>query len=157
MDPAGKASAEDVSDVARALSVVLRRGNLPRVQEQLIKDAGIKIDRAGYWLLRTLSDEDRLRVSELAARQGTDVSTACRQLARCEQAGLVCREADPRDMRAVLFSITPQGRDALARLQAARLAQLSRMLAGWNPRDRHTLALLLARFAADYSNITAAA
>ncbi|HVA23937.1 MAG TPA: hypothetical protein VMW62_06040, partial [Chloroflexota bacterium] len=71
MDPAGKASAEDVSDVARALSVVLRRGNLPRVQEQLIKDAGIKIDRAGYWLLRTLSDEDRLRVSELAARQGT--------------------------------------------------------------------------------------
>lgn len=149
-------AADDVRDVARALSVIVRHGNLPRVQEQLIHDAGIKLDRASYWLLRTLSEEDRLRVSELASRQGTDVSTACRQLARCEQAGLVRREGDPRDLRAVLFSLTPEGREALARLQTARLGQFERMLSGWTQRDRHELARLLTRFAADYFNHTGA-
>ena len=158
MEPAGaeEVAAEDVRDVARALSVVLRRGNVPRVQEKLIQDAGLKLDRSSYWLLRTLSEDEPARVSELASRQGTDVSTACRQVARCEQAGLVHREGDPRDLRAVLFSLTDAGRDTLARLQTARLAQLEGMLSGWTVRDRRDLARLLSRFATTYLNHTGA-
>jgi len=103
----------DVRDISRTLSLVMRHGNLPRVQDQFIQSAGLKLDRASYWLLRLLGEEDRVRLSDMAQRQGVDVSTVCRQITKCEQAGLVQREGDPSDLRAVLFSLTSQGRAVL--------------------------------------------
>ncbi|HEU0168914.1 MAG TPA: MarR family transcriptional regulator [Chloroflexota bacterium] len=145
---------QDVYDVARALSEVVRRGNLPRVQEAFIQAAGLKLDRVSYWLLRQLGEETRMRVSELAHRQGTDVSTVCRQIAKIEQAGLVRREGDPSDLRAVLLMLTEQGREALGKLQATRLELFDRLLAGWPDGERHEFARLFARFTADYLNQT---
>jgi len=147
---ADSAAAQDVAAVAQALAEVLRRGNLPRVQEQLIQQAGLKIDRVSYWLLRQLGDETRMRVSELAHRQGTDASTVCRQIVRIEQAGLIRREGDPSDLRAVLLTLTEEGREALAKLQAVRLDLFDRILADWPDDDRHEFARLVTRFTADY-------
>ena len=93
----------DVHGIAAAWSTLLRRSMLPRVQEHWIQAAGLQLDRTSYWLLRLLGENDKLRLSELAQRQGTDVSTVCRHVRHCEDAGLVEREGDPSDLRVVLF------------------------------------------------------
>lgn len=141
---------DDVREIALAWLTVMRRANLPRVQEQLAQQAGVHLDRTGYFVLRLLGESQPMRVSELAHRQGTDVSTACRQVAKCEHAGLVRREGDPSDMRAVLFMLTDQGRDALERLQRARLEMFAGFMAGWTPEDRHEFARLTKRFGAEF-------
>jgi len=141
---------QDVLDVAAAWSTLLRRSMTPRVQDQWIQAAGLELDRASYWLLRQLGESGTLRLSELAQRQGTDISTVCRQVRPCEQAGLVRREGDPSDMRAVLFTLTETGSEALARMQSVRLAVYDRVLADWTPSERHDFARLSERFVADY-------
>ena|SRR6266851_6619632 len=148
----GTASAvdQDVLDVATAWSTLLRRSMLPRVQDHWIQAAGLQLDRASYWLLRQLGESIKLRLSELAQRQGTDVSTVCRQVRACEQAGLVQREGDPSDLRAVLFTLTETGREALARMQAVRLAVYDKVLGEWSPRDRRDFARLTKRFVEGY-------
>jgi DNA-binding MarR family transcriptional regulator len=141
---------DDVRDVAAGWSTLLRRSMLPRVQDGWMRAAGLDLDRASYWVLRLLSEGDRLRLSDLAQRQGTDMSTVSRQVKHCEDAGLVRREGDPSDLRAVLFTLTQEGRDALERMQAVRLAVFDKALSGWSPRDRREFARLTRRFVDGY-------
>jgi DNA-binding MarR family transcriptional regulator len=144
------AAQEDVTSIAAAWSTLLRRSMLPRVQEQWIRAAGLQLDRTSYWVLRLLGEHDRLRLSELAQRQGADVSTVCRQVRGCEKAGLVEREGDPSDLRAVLFRLTDAGRDALARMQAVRLEVFGRVFEGWPAGERQQFARLTKRFVDAY-------
>lgn len=141
---------EDVRDVAAAWSTLLRRSMLPRVQEHWIQAAGLQLDRTSYWLLRLLGENDKLRLSELAQRQGTDVSTVCRQARHCEEAGLVEREGDPSDLRAVLFRLTDAGREALSRMQAVRMAVFDKVFAEWPARERQQFARMTKRFVDSY-------
>jgi DNA-binding MarR family transcriptional regulator len=141
---------EDVREIAAAWSMLLRRSMLPRAQDHWIQAAGLQLDRASYWVLRLLGEADKLRLSELAQRQGTDVSTVCRQVKHCEDAGLVRREGDPSDLRAVLFTLTDSGREALGRMQAVRLGFFDKVLAGWTARERREFAQLTKRFLAGY-------
>lgn len=108
------------------------------------------MDRASYWLLRELGEAGQLRLSELSQRQGTDVSTVCRQIRSCEDAGLVRRKNDPSDMRAVLFALTDKGRQALERLQAVRMEVYGRVFADWPAEDRREFARLTKRFVDGY-------
>ena len=59
----------------------MRRANLPRLHEQLALEAGVRVDRAGFQILTRINDTGGLRLSELAERHGTDVSTVSRQVA----------------------------------------------------------------------------
>lgn len=153
-DPTAAPSHEDlnadVRDIAAAWSSLLRRAMLPRVQDHWIQAAGLQLDRASYWLLRLLSEHDKLRLSDLAQRQGTDVSTVCRQVRQCEKAGLVEREGDPSDLRAVLFRLTDAGREALGRMQAVRLAVFDDVFAAWPARERQQFARMTRRFVDAY-------
>src|SRR5579883_534513 len=141
---------QDVLEIVSAWSMLLRRSMLPRVQDHWIKEAGLQLDRTSYWLLRLLGETDKLRLSELAQRQGLDISTVCRQVKHCEDAGLVRREGDPSDLRAVLFTLTDEGREALARMQSVRLAVYDEVLAGWTPEERKQFAQLTKRFVEGY-------
>jgi DNA-binding MarR family transcriptional regulator len=61
------------------------------------------------------------------------------QVRRLEDAGLVSREADPADARAVLISITAKGTAALAQVRADRGAVIDPYLERLDPADRQTL------------------
>ena len=141
---------EDVREIAYAWSTLARRANLPRVHDHIAHEAGVALDRASFWLLRLLGEADRLRLSDIAHRQGMDASTACRQIRHCEDTGLVQRQADPSDQRAVLFTLTDKGRDSLQRMQAVRLAMVASVLTDWSEEDRHAFARLTRRFADTY-------
>ena len=142
--------ADDVRAIAAAWSSLLRRSTLPRVQEHWIQAAGLELDRTSYWVLRTLGEGGQLRLSELAQRQGVDISTVCRQVRHCEEAGLVEREGDPSDLRAVLLRLNDAGREALGRMQAVRMAVFEKVFAAWPARDRQQFARLTKRFVDSY-------
>lgn len=72
-------------------------------------------------------------------------STAIRQVARLVQRGYVTRGADPSDGRAIIHSLTDEGRELLDRLGTARHEWFDDLLAEFDPLERRQLADLLGR------------
>ena len=56
-----------------------------------------------------------VRMTTIAANLGVRTPTATQSVDRLSRAGLVRRDPDPTDARAVLVSLTPQGEEVLAR------------------------------------------
>src|ERR1022692_2624371 len=80
-----------------------------RVEAQMRRDHGLTMPR--YDLLAHLDMAGgRLGLSDLAASIALSQSGLSKLLDRMELSGLVQRDADPRDARAVFAAITPQGR-----------------------------------------------
>jgi len=107
------------------------------------------VDRAGVAMLSRLNDHGGIRLSDLAAALGLDVSTVSRQVRHLEEAGLVHRADDPEDRRAYRLSITDKGRDLLDQLRSARREMLCAALRDWSDDDRDRLTDLLTRLADD--------
>lgn len=87
---------------------------------------------------------------------GLTHSGAVRLADRLDAAGLLARGPQP-DARAVALRLTPAGRRAAARVQAAREAALAEVLAPLAPGERETLAGLHARLLAGLTPDRAAA
>ncbi len=106
--------------------------------------------RTDYLLLSTLEHEgDGLRSSQLAEVLGNDASTISRRLTCLESQGRVDRLPDPRDGRASIMRLAPEGLDALALERAARSGLLADMLDGWPDEDVLQLHRLMSRLADD--------
>jgi DNA-binding MarR family transcriptional regulator len=118
---------------ADLLSVVAR---LNRLATQRVK---LELPYAQARLLSTIEDQGTARISDLAAFDHCSQPTMTTQVRRLEDAGLVSRITDPADARAVLISITPQGRKALARVRADRGAIIDPYLERLDAADRESL------------------
>jgi DNA-binding MarR family transcriptional regulator len=68
---------------------------------------------------------------------------------RTERNGLVRREADPQDMRAVRVALTPDGRRLAEEFYTETCRRIADLLAGLAPAERDTLASLLRRVLRD--------
>ncbi len=137
----------DVATIEQSLITLVRRSNHPRRHLQIVRRAGVDLDRSTYVVLARIADAAGLRISELATELGVDVSTASRQVARAESQGLVRRIADDRDARATTLELTSEGRRILGRVRKARRAWLDSVLAEFTPTQRRELASLLGRLA----------
>ena len=138
--------AEDVDEVERNL---IRLFTLVAQAKVVTGEGQPPLERAGYVALAHLVDHGPLRASALALRLGVDVSTASRQAAALETAGLVSRDADPADGRAWLIAPTRLGVETLDHVRTARRSRMAVLLAGWTHDERVTFADLLARFTLD--------
>ncbi|MFL6161577.1 MAG: MarR family winged helix-turn-helix transcriptional regulator [Jatrophihabitantaceae bacterium] len=116
--------------------------NLSRYKHQ-IGDG--RLDRLALIILGTLSHCGPSRLSPLAERCGFDPSTASRQVADLEKAGLLERSTDPEDRRAVLLKASPKGKRLLQRLEAGRRQRLQRLVGDWTEPEIATFATLLGR------------
>ncbi|MCW2551957.1 MAG: transcriptional regulator [Mycobacterium sp.] len=125
--------AADTALAADLLSVVAR---LNRLATQRVK---LELPYAQARLLSTIEDQGTARISDLAAFDHCSQPTMTTQVRRLEDAGLVSRITDPADARAVLISITPQGRKALARVRADRGAIIDPYLERLDAADRESL------------------
>jgi DNA-binding MarR family transcriptional regulator len=134
--------------IDRSLRSLFRSSLASRLHERVSAAAGLDIDRPGAVLLVTL-EEAPLRLSDLAARVGLDLSTVSRKASQLERRGLIERREDPRDGRASLLALTTTGSDALTRLLGARRAMLDELFDGWSDEERAALASLLSRLATD--------
>lgn len=121
--------------VRRAEKVHLRGGPTEQV-----------VERAAYGILAWLHDTSPLRSSELAAHFHVDASTISRQVAALEQAGLVTREPDADDRRALQLRLTERGLKVLSTTRAERRGVVRGLLRSWSPEDLARFASLLAAF-----------
>ena len=110
--------------------------------------AGASITLAQYRMLAVLADDDRQNVRDLAARLAVDRSTATRMCNRLVSAGLIERTGDPSDRRAVVISLTGEGREVVAAVTRARRDSVAALLRSLPPARRDQLVDLLDEFAA---------
>jgi DNA-binding MarR family transcriptional regulator len=131
--PSATHPAADTSLAADLLSVVAR---LNRLATQRVK---MELPFAQARLLSTIEDQGAARISDLAAFDHCSQPTMTTQVRRLEDGALVSRITDPADARAVLISITPKGREVLARVRADRGAVVDPYLERLEPADRESL------------------
>lgn len=128
-DPANAALGSEL------LTVVARLNRLATSRIQL------PLPWAQARLLGTIEDRgEGTRICELAELDHCSQPTMTTQVRRLEDAGLVTREPDPVDARAVLIRITAKGSQALSRVRADRAAVLEPTIRNLSDADRATLA-----------------
>jgi MarR family transcriptional regulator, organic hydroperoxide resistance regulator len=81
-----------------------------------------------YWLLRQLSNEGPLRISELAQALGVTTGTATVACQRLEKSGLLTRERQIDDERVVLVVLTKQGQALIEETLQKRRDVLNQLL-----------------------------
>jgi len=116
--------------------------NMTRYKHQI---NGNRIDRMALMVLGILAHCGPSRLTTVAERTGLDPSTVSRQVADLEKAGLLARDTDPEDRRAILLKATTEGQQLLDRLSRGRRRRIERMLSDWQPEDIVTLGRLLAQ------------
>ncbi|NNM47342.1 MarR family transcriptional regulator [Knoellia koreensis] len=139
--PLDRATAERVSlDLVRLVKLVkVVRMRAPRIHPA--------IDTMAYPLLFNLAQEE-LRVSALAERIHSDISTTSRQVTTLVGHGLLEKVSDPEDGRAQVVRLSPDGLALLEQVKAQRLAWFRELLADWTPEEASRFADDLERFTA---------
>ena len=114
MDPSHASANDDrrarLLDSAGRLRTVLRHGVY--LLRSLEEAQGLTSQQIS---LLTMLTSGGVRMSDIAANLGVRTPTATQSVDRLGKAGLVQRDPDPTDARAVLVSLTPQGEEVLAR------------------------------------------
>jgi DNA-binding MarR family transcriptional regulator len=80
-----------------------------------------------YLVMLALWEESPLRVADLAARVSLESATLSPLLKRLEQRGMVVRDRDPRDERALAVRLTPAGAGLRVAAEQIPVALLSRL------------------------------
>ncbi|MET9296755.1 MarR family transcriptional regulator [Streptomyces sp. NPDC003077] len=127
----------------RELAVFLRRARAS--SGELAREVHPDLESAAYGLLVRLGDVGQQRATELAGYFGVGKATMSRQLRALEDLGLISREPDPADGRAVLVRLTDEGQARFTRVRNGRRARYARRLASWDRGEVAELARLLHR------------
>jgi DNA-binding MarR family transcriptional regulator len=137
----------NLDTLSAALIDLLGFLNSPQRDGALLREAGVKLDRALFPLLVRLGMRDPLGVAELADQAGRDHTTVSRQLAKLESLDLIEINDSDRDRRKRAVGLTREGKKIVQAITLARRRVLSEVLAGWADKDRTALAELNRRFA----------
>ena len=103
------------------------------------------LTRSQLSLLLSLSEHPGCRVQDTAERLELTAPTISIGVRRLETMGLVQRNADPDDQRAVRLHLSPQGRKIASKARAMRASRLDAMLAPMTEEERETFLTLLER------------
>ena len=135
----------------RSLADVLRMLSHREATSEVAERCGYDLPPASWALLEHLDTHGALRVSQIAACHGVDISSVTPRLKRLEKAGLVRRERVDSDARAFLISIAPNGTHALESIHAARREILEQALVGVDPANAAVTSDVLRRVATHLS------
>jgi len=133
---------EDPVQLADLLHRLTRR--LRRAQAERLAPLGLTPAQERALRLITRSDEPP-RMTELADRLGIVPRSLTTVIDALEEAGLVRREIDPRNRRAILLRLTDHGAAVRDELREARRRAAEDLFAPLTAEDRETLATLLTR------------
>jgi DNA-binding MarR family transcriptional regulator len=93
--------------------------------------------------LRRVADGEACRITELASAEAVAQPSMTALVGRLETRGLVRREPDPDDRRAVRVAITDAGREQVAAVRAARAELLGARIDRLDESSRAALAAVL--------------
>lgn len=143
----------DIDKLADAMTFLVRSMHRPRAWEEIVKRAGIELDRPGVAILHYLAlcdkEHSKCNVQYLAHHLGVEAPSVSRKIQELEQDKFVIRSADPQDRRAVVLKLTTKGSKALERIQRAKRESLDAQLRHWTVQDRQQFVELFYRFAHD--------
>ena len=121
--------------------------NRPQLDEVLIQEAAIPLERALFPLLVVIDKFGPIGVVDLADRVGRDYTTVSRQIAKLESLDLVERKVDSKDRRIRETAISAKGKLMTRAVDAARERLGRRVFETWDPRDFDELVRLMRKFA----------
>jgi DNA-binding MarR family transcriptional regulator len=130
-----------------ALIDIVSAMNRPQRDEQMVREAGISLDRALFPLLVGIERRGPIGVVDIADRVGRDYTTVSRQVARLESLGLVAREASAADRRVREAVVTPKGKAMTDAVDLARERIGAAIFARWDDHDVEELVRLMRKFA----------
>ena len=136
--------AEELGRLERELGVLVRR--VKRVIGERARAVHPDLQPASYLMLMYLAAEGPQRSSVMSETFGVDKGAISRQVQHLLELGLLVREDDPDDGRAMLISASA---DAVHRMQAVdrdRRRWLEEQLAGWSEADLREFVTGLARY-----------
>jgi DNA-binding MarR family transcriptional regulator len=139
--------AGQLRELHRVLLDVVGEMNRPQRDEALIKEVGIRLDRALFPLLVGIERFGPIGIVELADRVGRDYTTISRQVAKLEGLGLARRQGSAADRRLREAVITPKGKAMIDLVDAARERMGQAVFQTWEPRELDELVRLMRRFA----------
>jgi DNA-binding MarR family transcriptional regulator len=138
----------ELKRVASSMSILSRAFTLSRPHEQLIKEAGVRLDRAGSALLFKLrAHGESARVSDLAQLLDVDTPAVTRKVQQLERLGYVAITPDVDDKRAKRVAITKSGEKTIERIMLAANHRLSRLFEGWTQEEVTIFSSSLDKFA----------
>ncbi len=111
---------ENVGRLQRALAAVTRLLGQRATLGTIATRCGINLPQASWALLEYLNARGAMRVSDIAACYGVDVSSVTPRLKALEEIGMVARKRAPGDGRVSIIEISDNGRLALASVCAAQ-------------------------------------
>jgi DNA-binding MarR family transcriptional regulator len=117
---------------------------LSKLVRLLIREtAGAGMSRTSLSVLAALRDAGSARITELADAERVAQPSMTTLISRLEGQGLVQRQSDPLDGRAVVVALTRAGRAELERMTRARAELLARRLEALTPAEQAALAAAL--------------
>jgi DNA-binding MarR family transcriptional regulator len=134
-------------DIHGAVLDIVAVINRPERDDILIREAGIRLERALFPLVVLIERFGPIGVVDLAGRVGRDHSTVSRQVGQLITLGLADRRPNPTDRRAREVIISKDGRAMTARIDAARERLGKRALGDWPTAELDQLASLMRRYA----------
>lgn len=132
-----------VEAVERELAMLFRRAHASSMA--LANQVHPGLEPAAYGLLSWLDGTGQVTAGEICDAIGLDKSTVSRQLNRLLGLGVVQRTPHPEDGRAMLVSISDEGRKRVAAARAGRQTILRQQLSHWPAEDIADFARLLHR------------
>jgi len=136
--------ADELGRLERQFGVLIRR--VRRVIGERARAVHPDLQPASYLMLTFLAAEGPQRSSMVSERFNVDKGAISRQVQHLCDLGLLVREPDPADGRAMLISASP---DAVRRMTAVdrdRRRWLDEQLAEWTEADLHDFVTSLARY-----------
>jgi DNA-binding MarR family transcriptional regulator len=143
--PHGRASR--VADIESALDAVVTWSVRHDVRQEVMRRARCELPPGSVWMLARMLRCGPVRITDLAAALGVDVSTVTPQTKRLERENLIGRKPDPKDGRASLLYVTRTGRALLDRTRSVRATMLAELLSTWSDRDLAEATGILGRLA----------
>lgn len=131
-----------LSAVERQTAVLMRHFELLNRRTDIHQ----QLDRSEYLLLRALEDSGAMNINALAAQLGLDPSTAGRQLAGLQRAGLVERTPDPADRRCNVITPTAEGLERMRHVRRQRTEFTAELLTGWTDEELRTFDTILGKY-----------
>jgi DNA-binding MarR family transcriptional regulator len=128
-------------------AAILGAMNRPQRDEALMKEAGIRLDRALFPLLVGIERFGPIGIVDLAERVGRDYTTISRQVAKLESLGLAQRQESAADRRVREAVVTAKGKAMTDLVDAARERIGRAIFQTWEPRELDELVRRMRKFA----------
>ena len=136
--------AEVLGELEREVGVMVRR--IRRVIADRARAVHVDLAPSSYLMLTYVAENGPMRASEIAEQFDIDKGAISRQVTHLTELGLLARVTDPGDGRAMLVSVSDEGRTRLTDVAQHRRKWLDERLGDWADEDLTGFVAALGRY-----------